>query len=164
MRLVLGAVLAVALGGAQEGTESGRWVLSSTTDSMTDKVTHKAQLSDGKQALAVSCSGRDYSVTFIDLDGLGAVPSRYVLRFRFDDQPATTRQWQYASQAAITVGIDALEFVSSLKSASRVRIQASSLLRGVAEADFDVTGASVAIAELEERCSSASSLSKITPE
>lgn len=128
------------------------WELSTRQDPMTDVTTHTATLTDGRKGLNVSCTHDGFTASYVDLDGIGAVPHWRLVEYRFDDQPMIQGDWKYGDQAVFAYGSNARQFLMGLGQASRVRIRASTVVGAPSVGDFDVSGIGGAIASLNERC------------
>lgn len=128
------------------------WELSSREDPMTDVTTHTATLTSGRKGINVSCTPEGFTASYVDLDGIGAVPHWRLVEYRFDDQPMIQGDWKYGDQAVFAYGSNARQFLMGLGQASRVRIRASTVVGAPSVGDFDVSGIGEAIASLNERC------------
>lgn len=144
---MIGLAIALALHAPVAG-----WEISSRQDPMTDVITHTATLEEGRQGLIVSCDLVNFQVTYVDLDGLAAYPPRAPVQYRFDDEEPMAAEWFYTSEAARVEGEEARRFLAGLVDAERVRIRASSTLKGSSDAGFAVSGAEDVVADLHQRC------------
>ena len=150
----LAAVLSISAGAAASQENFGSWKIDKRTDAMTDKVTVRAILEAGNNAgLSVDCEiGRPgYRVMFIFLPFLGE--GQRLVYYRFDEQPAVQEIWSYTDQAAmLRDGKQADTFVAKLLIAKRLRFQGVRYDFAPANADFDITGVSDAVANIAEKC------------
>lgn len=120
---------------------SGNWKVLRTLDAMDDKV---------------HCTGiykEDYSIQLTDhsmyVSIRGGLES---VTMRFDDKPAqSNRIAQRAEKEIDAIVIDGANF-EALKNSSRLRIQALTLVRGIEEKDFDLTGITEAVQHIQSGC------------
>lgn len=120
----------VAQGLGQRVRTLGQWTVYRSVNSMTDQVTCVATANDGSVQVTVDTFSIGYR-------GRGGVSS---YRYRLDDGPAT--ELHLASGIERDIGafiIRGDEFQNILK-ANRIRVEALTILRGLANDDIDLTG------------------------
>jgi uncharacterized protein len=122
----------------------GGWRDSTTKDAMTDVVTTGSTVSAAEGELHVDCDAGRATVAFYVKAYLGSYATREV-DYRIDDGAAVKAAWVSDGRLAMVEGDNALTLARQLQGAKRFVIRAYDFENGSVTAEFDISGADVAV-------------------
>lgn len=149
----------------------GDWRLASGEDSFDDAAITAATLAatqttlspqrrpvvTSKRAIMTASCSKGRVALYVAIDGELVSSHDARVDYRLDDKPAVAGQRWSSSEDSTAVGLwstaPALALMKQISGAQRFRIRSRHSVFGTMEADFDVRGAPVALAQVQEACS-----------